>query len=282
MLNDGPPEIIPDFIEQLPHRRVYGKKDRERVKVDYSLTYLDGKATIPVAGKNKILLIKGREGSRKSFLASCILMSAFIDKRRYTMGFNLDLADNEVILHLDTEMDIEETEERKEQFNTLCNLSPEDDRYRVYNIANFSYAQRVEIITHLIQEIEMEDREVGVLVIDQVADLLRGYNVNDDVGANEALETLLMWKRMTGGIVMPIMHTNRGGIDTNGKFGKWIDHKAFGSLLVTYDAENGETEVLHHKSRKRKIPKLRFQQDTFGNPHFLNDDSDTFSDQIFG
>lgn len=268
-----PQELVGQHILDLPSRRVLGNPQRQRQRIDYSLTYkVAGREhPIPVCGKNKILLIKGNEGSRKSLLASCILMSRFIDDTKYTMGFKLDLEPGEIILHFDTEMDMEETEERKESFNRICSIRHDDPRYMMYNISDYSYQQRIDMINYTIQKVQ-EEHKIGLIVIDQVADLLRGYNANDEIGANDVLEWLLAWKRAGDCILMPVMHTNRGGVNTNGKLGKWIDHKAFGSLLVTYNHESHETEVQHHKSRKKKIPKFRFHQDEHGNPRFLNDD----------
>lgn len=270
-----PEEVLPDHIKEIPERRVLGRKDRVKEKITYVVTY--GKDKVPIAKRNGILLIKGREGTRKTFLCTCILMSRFTQNKDIGLNFNVELEDDELIVYFDTEMHKEETEERKEFFNELTKIPPEDERHIVYNIRDYTAIQRIEIISEVLKNIVASGRKVGILVVDQVADLLSSGDVNDMADANQVYSHFLAWMRLTNCLLVPIMHTNRGGTETDGRFGKLLDKKAFGSLLCTYNYDNNETEVMQHKGRKVKLDKFRFMQEkTTGHPKFLNDDSDLF------
>ena len=129
--------LMYDFLENVEERRIFGKPDRVRDNIVHTLkhSYMTN-TDVPLGARNAITLIKGREGSRKSTLASCLLSSRFTE--RDTLGFNVNLERDEVILHFDTEMTMEESEEFKEAFNDRANLDPEDSVYMVYNIRDYS------------------------------------------------------------------------------------------------------------------------------------------------
>lgn len=268
-------EEIPEYLRKIDERRVYGKENREKQDVDPYLTHGEGQDVIEIGGPRKIVLIRGREKSRKSLFAACILMSAFIRLVKYTLGFKMNIEPHEVILHFDTEMDQEEDEERKELFNKICGIDPESDVYQFYNIEPYSYRQRREIITYVIQRCLDKGQNIGVVLIDQVADLVRAYDVNDKASASGALEHLQRWKEMADAMIMVIMHTNRGGLETSGWWGKILDDKCHSSFLLTYDEDSHET-VVKHSGRKRRIQPFRFNQDRNGHPNYIKDESGLF------
>ena len=258
-------DLIPDHIREIWDMRIYG--DETDIDEGYfELTHFNGTDKIPICGKNKIILIKGEEGSHKSFVTSCILSSAFTDFTRYTLGFKLDLDPEECIVQFDTEMDAHEVKGRKMAFNAITGLDPRSDRHQVYSILDYTWKQRAEMITHVVSH---SPTPVGVILIDQLADLMPAYDVNDTAHAGQVLEWLLAWKRITKAMIIVTMHTNRGGIVTNGILGKNVDHKATASFLVKHDRDSRITEIIPHKSRKRRIEKLKFMQDDRGLPRLL-------------
>lgn len=266
---------IKPWIAEIPDMRIYGKPDR--VKNDMNITLHHGDENIPICGKNRMLLVKGRDKSRKSILANCILMSNFTRNEKYTLGFKLCLEPDEVIIHFDTEMGKEDVENRKEQFNDICNLDPENDVYQVYDIEPYSYRQRRDIIEYVILEHIKSGTKLGAVVIDQAADLLKGYNVNDTDDISDAAERILYWKRIADCMVIVLMHTNRGGVETNGLYGKILDDKTYASLLCSRDEETNITTV-SHKTRGRPIDDFRFRHDLVtGLPRYLKDESQLFN-----
>lgn len=259
-------DLVPDHIREIWDRRIYG--DEQDIDEGYfELTYSDGVTKTPICGKDKIILVKGEEGSHKSFFTSCVLNGAFNDLNRYTLGFQLDLKPDECIIHFDTEMDAHEVKGRKMAFNQLNKLDSRDDRHQVYSILDYTWKQRAEMITHVVNHSSMQP---AVILIDQLADLMPAYDVNDTLHAGQVLEWLLAWKRATKAMIIVTMHTNRGGIVTNGILGKNVDHKATASFLVKHDRESRITEVTQHKARKRRIEKVKFMQDDRGLPRLLN------------
>lgn len=258
-------ELVPDHIREVWDNRIYG--DEEDIDEGYfELTHKDGDVITPICGKDKIILIKGEEGSHKSFFTTCLLSSAFTTFTRYTLGFNLDLGGDEGIIHFDTEMDKHEVKGRKASFNKLTEINAHDERYQVYSIADYTWRQRAEMITHVVTNTK---KKPGVIFIDQLADLMPSYDVNNTEHAGQVIEWLLAWKRATGAMIIVTMHTNRGGITTNGILGKNVDHKATASFLVKHDRDTRITEVMQHKARKRRINKIKFMQDDRGLPRLL-------------
>lgn len=262
----GELDLVPDHIRDFKNQRICGDEE-EIAEAFFELRHKSEDLDLPICGKRKIMLVKGEEGSRKSFFVTCVESSAFIDFPRYTLGFNFALGPDECIVHFDTEMDAHEIKARKMAFNKMCKLDPRDDRHQVFSILDYTWKQRLEFISHAIMHL---DKKPAMIVIDQVADLLPSYDVNNTEHAGSIIENLLGWIRSTGAMILVTMHTNRGGISTNGILGKNLDHKVFSSFLIQYDKDDHITRASHFKSRKRKVEKIKFMQDDFGLPRLLN------------
>jgi len=257
-------EFNPSILD-LNSLRVLGNETEEEFESE--LVHIDFRNNkTNICGKNQMMLVKGLEGSRKSFFVSCICLGAFISDRKKTMGFQYTLGEGESIIHVDSEMDRNELFFRKGMFNKLAGIEPDDPRHLVYSISDFSYFQKIEIIDTILNN---EFQKPSVLIIDQLADLMPGYDVNDSKGAGAIIDKLYEWKKKYNCMIICIMHTNRGGEKTNGILGSWLDKKVQSSFLVEYNKDDHISRISQSKGRRRKIDNFKLMQDDLGHPRLI-------------
>lgn len=242
------------------------KYDEDNAEILYGFIGEDG-VEIPFAAKNEILMFTGMPKSRKTLLIQCMLMSKYTNDRNITMGFVTK--GNPLVYHFDTEQPKRRTEKNVHRFYEFCGISTPDPNYRVFNIKKYTYTQKLEVIGHTILELHKETgRWPDVIIVDQIADLAPARDVNNQEGSDNVLTNIIYWQELTGALMAVVLHTNRGGQNTNGKLGVLFDQKADNQVLIEIN-EEGVSTVIHKLARDLKIPKFTFRQDFNGRPRLL-------------
>lgn len=269
--------LVPDYLKEWRNCEVnldqdYDPNDDSDVIIKYQLE--NGKL-IPFAAKGEMLLVTGREKSRKTLLIKCMLMSSYTSDPSLTMNFRTvpqegDLGeDTPFVLYFDTEQPLRRTKKNVRQFYEMAGIKEQDPNLRFFNLKKFSYTQKIEFITHTIEAVIMEEgRRPDIIVIDQIADLAPGRDYNDQLGADNIVNYVNKWSEITGALMILVIHTNRGGKETNGKLGVIFDQKTDTCVLTELNEEH-ITTVYHRLARDQKIPRFTFRQDFTGRPQLI-------------
>lgn len=247
--------------------KLYGTDiDIDKYKFDYdrpvdtesfSITYtcVDG-LEIGVAGPGDIMMINGREKSRKSAFAAGLLAGAFTDKeddnsRLIDFGFNIKLRDKGVIAVFDTEHSLSQFGNLQKKFHHRIGKSSNIKEYNAYSIRDFTnYDDRINFIDRICQGIVASGFELDLIMHDQCGDLVAG--VNDDYSVKFYQEKLMSMTEKYKCVAMPVLHTNRGGFESLGKLGAMLDKKATSIWNIVYD---DDTKVsCASNSRARNMP----------------------------
>lgn len=278
--NENENENEDDSLELIPdHLRSW--KDNEIIFTKYAESDEDGEIiveyeeengrVIPVAAKRDLVVITGREKSRKTLFLQCILMSLWTNDLNVTMRFRMKLEDP-LILLFDTEQPIRRTKKNLRRFYDMIGHTKLLKGYRVFNIRKFTYMQKIEFISHTIESVIKETgRNPDVIIVDQVGDLLPARDVNDQSGIDQMITCLNRWVDITGALMFAVIHTNRGGKDTNGKAGVALDQKSDCCFLTELDKNSKEyaSTVINKHARERRVPEFTFRQDFNGRPRLL-------------
>lgn len=241
---------------------------------DIILWYQGNKGLMPVAARGDMLCITGLQKTRKSLLASCIVSSKYIRDQKSTLGFemNLDLP----ILHFDTEQPDRRTRINNERLHKMVGATHNLTDYYLYNIRPFSYKERIEFIDERVTEMITNGVTPGCIVIDQTVDLVPGRDYNNTEAAHNAVDWAMRWRDACKALLILVIHTNRGGQNTNGKLGVLIDQLTDSSFIVEYDKQTGISTVKHKESRDKRICDFSFIQNQEGFPKFLTQKDDDF------
>lgn len=279
MLISPDPNLLPDHLNDWKKRQVIYKPGEPDDDGQVALWYKteDGHR-IACAALSELMVITGPQKSRKTLLQQCQIMSRYTDDINKTFSFKLDLPDGVPVLYFDTEQPRRRTKKNLRRFHQTCGLDQQAKDYLVYNIKSLSTAQKLEFVTHTITNIQDEmGVNPGMVIIDQIADLCPGRDVNNDMGVDMVYTHLNAWQEMTNdkALFSVIIHTNRGRMNTNGKLGVMLDQKTDCAFHVDINFDNWVSTVTHKEAREARIPKFTFRQDFDGHPRLLVvDDSD--------
>jgi len=165
-----------------------------------------------VASFGDLLSIIGPEKSRKSLLVDSIISSAYNPGEYYGLGFNLDLK-GKAIVHIDTEQPIRRVVMNRRRLYWMCENEKPPRRpngYHSYSLRPYHYYEIIDQVEHILTE---KHTNVGLLVLDQIADMVP--EINDTEGANNLLKSIMKWQDQHGCLVIVVMHTNRGRSSSN-------------------------------------------------------------------
>lgn len=255
---------LPEHLQDLNKREVLYNPDY-KPQDDYILFYQYEEEEIPVMARGDILCIAGREKSRKTLLKDCILASRYTDDIDCTLNFKLKLPPTAKILSLDFEQSYGDSVENLLRFNNMVKYETQIPNFYFYNLRPYWYTHKLEQIRFLMEEIG----DVAVLVLDQFVNLCK--NENDDESVRNAIFTIEKIAEEYKCGVIPIIHTNRGGLNTNGKAGSGLDKVIKSLLRVTKIEDTGVSEVTNPMARKINLPKFSFK-------HKYNQDMPKFVD----
>jgi hypothetical protein len=268
MIVEEEKRITPDYIDQLTDRRVTKDyKDEWHPILKYRKE--DGEA-VSLAAKTELVVVAGDKKSRKSMLLSSILASRFQEvDRKKALGFELEL-EHEPILYFDTEMPMGRIVRNRKKYLSIIGLE-EDVNFHQYSLRGFSPNTMIHQIQGMIEKMVREGNPPGLLIIDQVADLLTGRDENDKQGASDLIDYLNDWIGLCGCMIIVTIHLNRGGFNTNGKVGSLIDQKADCGFRLNLVDKTWETELTQSLSREKRMPDIVFTHDSWGLPLLIEE-----------
>lgn len=258
-MNDERLNTIPDHLSNWQDHQVTFTPGIEDDEHEVIIWYdLDGDK-LPFLAKGDLMVITGREKSRKTVLAQSIIASGYTTDSEVTMNFYCSV--KPLIYYFDTEQPVRRTKKNLTRFHEMCGMNDNNSDYKVFNIKQYTHNQKLDLITHIIVELfEETGRYPDIICLDQIGDLAPERDVNDSIGASNAYNHTEAWRRLTGAAMICIIHTNRGGKDANGKLGVIFEQKADNELIIEKN-EDGLSKVFHKLSRDLPIPTFTFRQE---------------------
>ena len=257
---------------------------------NYIITYRDPENPddeYGVAGPGDIVFINGREKSRKSAFMSGMIAGAFtnipladkstgeelipVDDFHINFGFDIKLSENGVIAVFDTEHSINQFKISQRKFHRRVGFGGNDKRYNAYSIREFDPVDRLTFIDKICKGIVASGHKLDVIVHDQCGDLVR--DVNETYSVAEYEDFLMKMTEEYGCVAIPVLHTNRGGVESLGKLGAKLDKKMTSGWLVEYDQD---TKIsCARNTRARNLPiykKICFHHNVEGHIELVKDD----------
>lgn len=272
MLNNNPLDLVPDYLTSWQDRIVSFDSAKQLDLGIPRLYYkLENGRKILVACAGELMVITGTQKSRKTLFQDCMKMSYYTSDENHTLNFEL-VTDGRPIITFDTEQPKHRTAFNFARFHRICGLKKQPKGLYLINIKALTAFEMTEFITHTLDQImQLEGQEPAFIGIDQIADLAKGGDVNDPESMDRIHTHLNIWHRMTNhmALLSPIIHTNRGGENTDGRLGKMLDKKCDSQFITTFDPKTHFTNVRHKEARIARIPDFSFRQDVDGVPQLV-------------
>jgi len=173
--------------------------------------------------------IIGKWKSRKTYFLS-MLMGAAISKNDTSQRIISKITDSSV-LHFDTEQSKYDTQKVTKRVVNIINSKEQNRQYRSFCLRPFQPKTKIEIIEKVIYEA----KDVKLVIIDGIADLISGYNNEEE--AIKIVNYFMKWTFELNIHIITIVHQNKGNENAKGHLGSFVMQKAETILSVTKDRD---------------------------------------------
>jgi AAA domain len=205
--------------------------------------------------------LTGKSKSRKTFFLS-ILIASVLDVNGNFQRIKTEIP-NTNVLHFDTEQSEYHTQLVAKRIISLLNDKDTDyTNYKCYCLRPYSPKTRIDIIKEAIYNTS----NLKLVVIDGIADLIIGYNNEDE--AIKVIGEFMKWTHELKIHIITVVHQNKGDNNAKGHLGSLILQKAETVLSIEKEGEISKVESSH--SRGIETPPLSFSIDENGLPYFVD------------
>jgi hypothetical protein len=207
--------------------------------------------------------------SMKTFFVS-LLGSAFCNpKGKFTRGMD-SFRDNKHFVHFDTEQGewhAQRVFKRIQWMNKGLSL----DFYHTFALRKISYRSRIDFIEYYLECMKEEGKEIGLVVIDGVADLVSDANNLEESSA--IVQKIMAWTTIYNCHIVTVIHSNNGSDKPTGHLGSFLEKKAETQIQLSRDENKlGAITVSCKRSRNTPFEQFDFKLDEEGLPKVINTD----------
>jgi len=242
------------------------KIDLKNKKYEKPLSYLEIRADsgyTTVFSPSNISAITGKAKARKSFIQSMIIASTVkngnIDG---TINSNLPKGKENIIL-FDTEQSEYHVSLVAKRINKL--IEYDASNLYVYSLRGLDAETIINLINYVVENIE----NLGMIFIDQVADLTKSINSEEEaVKIVKLLERVSKEKELH---ICCVIHQNKGDNFASGWLGSQIMKKA--ETVISVSKDEDKSLVKADLTRNKEFKDFEFSINEFGIPYILYSDS---------
>lgn len=210
--------------------------------------------------------ITGKSKSKKTFFLS-ILIAAAIDDNGNFQRIKTEIP-NTTVLHFDTEQSEYHTQKVSRRIISLIDDKEISQKYyRCFCLRPYAPKLRAEIIKEAIYN----TKDLKLVVIDGIADLIVGYN--NEESAVSIVNDIMKWTAELNIHLITIVHQNKGDNNAKGHLGSIILQKAETVLSVEKDRDISTVTPSH--SRGIDIQPISFSVNENGLPYFVDNSHST-------
>jgi len=224
---------------------------------------------IPIGTYGNFSFVQAPPKSMKTFFVS-LLGSAFCNpKGKYTKGMS-SFRDNKHFVHFDTEQGewhAQRVFKRIQWMNKGLSL----DFYHTFALRKISYRSRIDFIEYYLDCMREEGKEIGLVVIDGVADLVSDANNLEESSA--IVQKIMAWTTIYNCHILTVIHSNNGSDKPTGHLGSFLEKKAETQIQLSRDENKlGAITVSCKRSRNTPFEQFDFKLDEEGLPKVINTD----------
>lgn len=258
-------ECAIDINKKIEHPPVaISFKNKEVVTKDGSVKEFP----IPIGTYGNFSFIQAPPKSMKTFFVS-LLGSAFCNPNgEFTKGMS-SFRGKKHFVHFDTEQGDWHSQrvfKRVEWMNKGLNL----DFYHTFALRKIGYRDRIDFIQYYLDCMREEGKEIGLIVIDGIADLVS--DVNNIEESNACIQKIMEWSANYKCHIICVIHSNFGNDKPTGHLGSFLEKKTETQIQLEANTVNKEwTTVKCRRSRGYSFETFSFQVNALGLPEIVGD-----------
>ena len=259
-------ECAIDINKKIEHPPVaISFKNKEVVTKDGSVKEFP----IPIGTYGNFSFIQAPPKSMKTFFVS-LLGSAFCNPNGdFTKGMSSFRGDKHFV-HFDTEQGDWHSQrvfKRIEWMNKGLNL----DFYHTFALRKIGYKDRINFIQYYLDCMREEGKEIGLIVIDGIADLVSDANNLEE--SNLIVQKIMAWSTVYDCHIVTVIHSNFGSDKPTGHLGSFLEKKAETQIQLEKDENKfGCITVSCKRSRNTPFESFDFMLNENGLPKIITAD----------
>ena len=230
---------------------------------------------VPLGTQGNILCITGGEGTGKSNYVTALIAGAIgqsdnnKDKVMDTLGVSVcENSKRKAILFYDTEQSEVQTYKNITNLLRCCGRETMPEYLKVYCLTGMSRKERLQAIIQSMDKFHYQFRGIHMLVIDGIADLIKG--ANDETESIAVVEELYRLTGIYNTCIVTILHFIPSGLKLRGHLGSELQRRAAAILLIEKDTDPSVSVVKALKVRDGSpldVPIMQFAWDKDAGMH---------------
>ena len=224
---------------------------------------------VPLGTQGNILCITGGEGTGKSNYVTALIAGAIgqsdnnKDKVMDTLGVSVcENSKRKAILFYDTEQSEVQTYKNITNLLRCCGRETMPEYLKVYCLTGMSRKERLQAIIQSMDKFHYQFRGIHMVVIDGIADLIKG--ANDETESIAVVEELYRLTGIYNTCIVTILHFIPSGLKLRGHLGSELQRKAAAILSIEKDTDPSVSVVKALKVRDGSpldVPIMQFAWD---------------------
>ena len=237
-------EIVPDTEE---HGNVFSKYNIDVFDPEFPpediepcFHYISNVQEYPICGMGSLVMVSGLSGSMKTTLLKGLAASALSFQPH--LSFRLDVGNRDIVW-FDTEQPPASFYKTGKTILDLIGARSKPDRLHMYSLDRIKKKDRLMVMKEILAE--QHDGNIGMLVIDGIADMCMDFNNIEQ--SSELMEEVTTIRSETGAIVFPVLHTTKTNGWMRGHLGTIADEK--GDAVIDVIKADGYSRIVGKKVR---------------------------------
>lgn len=230
---------------------------------------------VPLGTQGNILCITGGEGTGKSNYVTALIAGAIgqsdknKDKVMDTLGVSVcENSKRKAILFYDTEQSEVQTYKNITNLLRRCGRETMPEYLKAYCLTGMSRKERLQAIIQSMDKFHYQFRGIHMVVIDGIADLIKG--ANDETESIAVVEELYRLAGIYNTCIVTILHFIPSGLKLRGHLGSELQRRAAAILLIEKDTDPSVSVVKALKVRDGSpldVPIMQFAWDKDAGMH---------------
>ena len=224
---------------------------------------------VPLGTQGNILCITGGEGTGKSNYVTALIAGAIgqsdknKDKVMDTLGVSVcENSKRKAMLFYDTEQSEVQTYKNITNLLRRCGRETMPEYLKAYCLTGMSRKERLQAIIQSMDKFHYQFRGIHMVVIDGIADLIKG--ANDETESIAVVEELYRLAGIYNTCIVTILHFIPSGLKLRGHLGSELQRKAAAILSIEKDTDPSVSVVKALKVRDGSpldVPIMQFAWD---------------------
>ena len=234
-------------------------------------------APTPIGTYGNFSFVQAPPKTMKTFFISLLTSVYVSESGSNKFGGKLKgYRDNKCVIHFDTEQG---KFHAQRVFKRVIDMNEDSDVgcYHTFGLRAIGYKTRLEFIEYYLQKTVDSGNEVGLVVIDGIADLVS--DVNNLEEANNCVQKVMELSARFNCHIVTVIHSNFGSDKPTGHLGSLLEKKTETQIQLEKNTVNeGWVTVSCKRSRGYSFETFSFKVNQLGYPVMVDDLYDPLSD----